>query len=44
MVGRLEAERSLRVDPSTIWYFLDRNDITFKKRQRMPVSKLDQMS
>ncbi|HAT88009.1 MAG TPA: hypothetical protein DCS30_20010, partial [Rhizobiales bacterium] len=28
MVDRLESERSLRVDPSTIWYFLDRNDIT----------------
>jgi transposase len=44
MVDRLEAERSLRVDPSTIWYFLDRNGITFKKRQRMPVNKPDQMS
>jgi len=43
MVDRLEADRSLRVDPSTIWYFLNRNGITFKKRLHMPVSKSGQM-
>lgn len=39
MAEHLENKRSLRVDPSTIWYFLRRCGITYKKRQRMPRSK-----
>lgn len=44
MVTRLEGERSLRVDPSTIWYFLHRRGITFKKRPHMRASKAAPMS
>jgi transposase len=33
IAGRLEAEHGLRVVPSTIWYFLDRRGITFKKNR-----------
>ncbi len=29
----------LTVQPSTIWYFLDRRGMTFKKRRRTPQSK-----
>jgi len=39
---RLEAECGLRVVPSTIWYWLDRRWITFKKnraRQRAATSR-----
>lgn len=35
MVERLEGERSMRADTSTIWYFLNRRGITFKKRRAM---------
>ncbi len=38
MAERLETERSLTVDPSTIWYFLRRRGITYKKRRHMPRS------
>lgn len=31
---RLAAERGVRAAPSTIWLFLDRRGITFKKRRR----------
>jgi transposase len=31
MAARLESEHGLRVALSTIWYFLDRREITFKK-------------
>ncbi|MER9026752.1 transposase [Mesorhizobium sp. M0815] len=31
---RLAAERGVRVAPSTVWLFLDRRGITFKKRRR----------
>lgn len=31
----LAAERGVRAVPSTVWLFLDRRGITFKKRQRM---------
>lgn len=44
MAERLEAERSVAVDPSTIWYFLQRRAITFKKRRRMPQSRSARMS
>lgn len=33
MVERLEADRGLRVQQSTLWYFLDRRGQTFKKRR-----------
>lgn len=39
MAECLESEQSLTVDPSTIWYFLRRYGITYKKRRRMPPSK-----
>lgn len=36
---RLAEAHGLSIQPSTIWYFLDRRGITFKKRQRTPQSK-----
>ena len=33
MAERLEAEHGLKTHPSTIWYFLDRRGITFKKNR-----------
>lgn len=39
MAECLESTQSLRVDPSTIWYFLHRHKVTYKKRQRMPANK-----
>jgi transposase len=36
---RLESERGVRVVPATIWYFFDKRDWTFKKRQPMPANK-----
>lgn len=33
---RLASERAVRAAPSTVWLFLDRRGITFKKRRRMP--------
>lgn len=44
MADRLFEERSLHVDPSTIWYFLDKHAITYKKRQPMRVSRNARMS
>jgi transposase len=35
---RLAAEGGVRVVPSTVWMFLDKRGITFKKRQRMRAS------
>ena len=35
IADRLEAECGMRVVPQTIWYWLDRRGITYKKRQRM---------
>jgi len=35
---RLEAEHGVRVVPSTVWVFLDRRGVTFKKRRRMRAS------
>ena len=34
MSEALEAEHGLCIHPSTFWYWLDRQGITFKKRQR----------
>lgn len=35
---RLAAERGVRAVPSTVWHFLAKRGITYKKRQRTPVS------
>jgi transposase len=40
---RLAAERGVRVVPSTVWMFLDKRGITFKKRQRMRASSNGRM-
>ena len=39
MVERLVTERDVRVVGTAVWKFLDRHDMTHKKRLRMPVSK-----
>lgn len=39
MVERLAAECDVRVVRTAVWKFLDRHDMTHKKRPRMPVSK-----
>ena len=39
MVGRLAAERDVRVVWTTVWKFLDRHGQTHKKRLHMPASK-----
>lgn len=44
MVQCLEEAHGLRVQPSTLWYFLDRRDLTFKKRQATPASRTGRMS
>lgn len=41
---RLAAEHGVQAVPSTIWLFLDRRGITFKKRQRTPQSSSAQTS
>jgi transposase len=41
---RLLEEHGVMVQLSTIWYFLDRRGMTFKKIQRMPRSKSARMS
>jgi len=41
---RLVAEHGVRAAPSTIWLFLDRRGITFKKRRRTPQSSSAQTS
>jgi transposase len=41
---RLLQEQGVTVQLSTIWYFLDRRGMTFKKRRRMPRSKSARMS
>ena len=35
---RLEAERGIRVEITSVWKFLDRHGLTYKKRPRMPPS------
>jgi transposase len=40
----LAEAHGLSVQPSTIWYFLDRRGITFKKRQRTLPNKTAKMS
>jgi transposase len=35
----LAAQRGLAVQPSTVWYFLDRRGMTFKNRRRTPPNK-----
>lgn len=39
MAERLEAERGVGVHLTTIWYWLDRRGITYKKRPRTPPSR-----
>lgn len=39
IADRFETDRSLRVAPSTIWYFLDRRGITLKKSRTRASSK-----
>jgi transposase len=41
---RLAGACGVRVQPSTVWYFLERNGISFKKRRRTPLSKSAKMS
>ena len=41
---RLAAEHGVQAAPSTVWLFLDRCGITFKKRRRMPPSNSVPMS
>lgn len=41
---RLAAERGVQAAPSTVWLFLDRRGITFKKRRRTPPSSSVLMS
>jgi transposase len=41
---RLLEEHGVTVRPSTIWYFLDRRGMTFKKRRRMRPSRSARMS
>jgi transposase len=36
---RLEAERGVRAAPATVWYFLDKRGMTFKKRPHTQASK-----
>lgn len=40
---RLAAECEVRVVPSTVWMFLAKHGITYKKRRRMPVSSSGRM-
>jgi transposase len=44
IVERLATERGERAAPSTVWLFLDRRGITFKKRRRTPPSSSAPMS
>ena len=39
IADQLQAEHGVRVVPPTIWYFLDRRGITFKKRQHTQLNK-----
>ena len=41
---RLATERGVQAVPSTVWLFLDRRGITFKKRRRTPPSSSVPMS
>jgi len=36
IADRLAAGHGVRVVPSTVWMFLDKRGVTFKKRRRMP--------
>ena len=40
---RLAEERGVRVVPSTVWMFLARHGITYKKRRRTPASSNGRM-
>jgi transposase len=40
LLERLSSERGVKVSRSTLWGFLDRCGLTFKKRPRTPVSRI----
>jgi transposase len=44
IAAKLLEEQGLKVQPSTLWYFLDRRGMTFKKRRRMPPNRSARMS
>ena len=44
IAGRLFQEHGVAVRPSTIWYFLGRRGMTFKKRQRTRPNRSARMS
>ena len=44
IAGQLAADHGVKVVPSTVWMFLDKRGITFKKRRRMPASSSARMS
>lgn len=39
LVERLAAERAVRIVRTAVWKFLDRRDLTHKKRRRTPASR-----
>lgn len=43
IADRLAAQCRVRVVPSTVWMFLDKRGITYKKRRRMPASNNGRM-
>ena len=43
IADRLVQECGVRVVPSTVWMFLDKRSITYKKRRRMPASSSGRM-
>ena len=44
IVARLEAERGLRVGITSVWKFLDRHGLTYKKRPPTPPSRIARTS
>lgn len=44
MVQCLDEVHGLCVQPSTLWYFLDRRDLAYKEIQAMPANRTDPMS
>lgn len=44
IAARLEAAHGMKAAPATVWYFLNRRGMTFKKKPRMPASRTGTMS
>ena len=44
IADRLAAGRGVRAAPSTVWTFLDKRGVTFKKRRRTPANSSASMS